>query len=68
MFSAESQYETDFALCDQRWHVVKAEVIQRVITLRVDEGNVSYAFDQSATRPKASKLPLFIGGFPGKHH
>ncbi|XP_064605903.1 laminin subunit alpha-2-like [Liolophura sinensis] len=64
VFSAESQYDTDFALCDQRWHVVKAEVIQRVITLRVDEGNVSYAFDQSATRPKESKHPLFIGGFP----
>ena len=65
--TVESSFNTEYHLCDNQWHKVKASVINGVITLQVDNqpsetANISGEINGAAT------APVFIGGLPGKSY
>ena len=65
--TVESNYNTEYHLCDNQWHKVKVSVITGVITLQVDN-QPSESANFSGEIISGTTAPVFIGGLPGESY
>ncbi|XP_043232783.1 laminin subunit alpha-1-like [Amphibalanus amphitrite] len=61
---ARMKFATRFAMCDNRWHTVKAYYVQNQARLRVDKYPETYGVKKDSGRILTGRFPLYIGGLP----
>ncbi|XP_063216579.1 laminin subunit alpha-1 [Bacillus rossius redtenbacheri] len=58
-------FPSPFALCDNRWHSIKAYFVNDELTLKVDSQNSTYGHSGNGLLSEAeTNSPLYIGGLP----
>ena len=65
----EQNFSSPYAMCDNRWHKIRAVYNDEELTLKVDELDQKYGLPTSISKHLMTSVvmsPLFIGGLPGK--
>ncbi|BES88583.1 laminin subunit [Nesidiocoris tenuis] len=64
-FRVVQEFESEFAVCDNRWHRVQAHYVNDELSLRVDDRDQSYWLsDNGHLTATTTNSPLYIGGIP----
>uniref|UniRef100_A0A0A9YKQ2 Laminin subunit alpha-1 n=1 Tax=Lygus hesperus TaxID=30085 RepID=A0A0A9YKQ2_LYGHE len=64
-FRVVQELDSEFTVCDNRWHRIQAHYINDELTLRVDDHDQSYWLsDNGHLTVATTKSPLYIGGIP----
>ncbi|CAK9294069.1 unnamed protein product [Gordionus sp. m RMFG-2023] len=53
-------------ICDDKWHTVLAAYVKNIITLKVDEFDIEFGFDEGNLKETKTNNFLYVGGFPDK--
>lgn len=66
-FRVEQSFQSDFAMCDNKWHKIQAFYVEDKLTLKVDQFEQKYwLLDNGHITEAHTNSPLYIGGLPGK--
>lgn len=64
--SVSQSFASQYDVCDNRWHSVKANYVENALTLKVDNLDEQYGFSNDGFSAATKRGgPLFIGGLPG---
>lgn len=66
LFRAESKYNSEFSLCGNQWHTVRAEYLRNVVKLNVDNQGDTFGISKAGHTLLPTNAPLFIGGVQSK--
>lgn len=66
-FRVEQSFQSEFAICDNKWHQIQAFYVEDKLTLKVDQFEQKYwLLDNGHITGARTHSPLYIGGLPGK--
>lgn len=67
-FRVEQSFQSEFAICDNKWHQIQAFYVEDKLTLKVDQFEQKYwLLDNGHITGARTHSPLYIGGLPGKY-
>lgn len=65
-FRVEQTFQSEFAICDNKWHRIQAFYVEDKLTLKVDQFEQKYwLLDNGHITGARTHSPLYIGGLPG---
>lgn len=66
-FRVEQSFQSEFTLCDNKWHQIQVFYVKDKLTLKVDQFEQKYwLLDNGHITGAQTNSPLYIGGLPGK--
>ncbi|VVC37186.1 Hypothetical protein CINCED_3A012310 [Cinara cedri] len=64
-FRVEQSFQSEFAICDNKWHQIQAFYVEDKLTLKVDQFEQKYwLLDNGHITGARTHSPLYIGGLP----
>lgn len=67
-FEVEQSLESEYSICDNRWHKIQASFMNDQLTLKVDHLDKTYWLSDNGHLTEArTNSPLYIGGLPGMY-
>lgn len=67
-FKIEHLFPSEYVICDNKWHTIKAYYAHEELTLRVDGVDKKYWLSDNGHLTEAhTNSPLYIGGLPGRY-
>jgi len=64
-FRVEQSFQSEFAICDNKWHQIQAFYVEDKLTLKVDQFEQKYwLLDNGHITGARTNSPLYIGGLP----
>lgn len=65
-FRVEQSFQSEFAICDNKWHQIQAFYNEDKLTLKVDQFEQKYwLLDNGHITGAPTHSPFYIGGLPG---
>jgi len=65
-FRVEQSFQSEYAICDNKWHQIQAFYVEDKLTLKVDQFEQKYwLLDNGHITGARTHSPLYIGGLPG---
>lgn len=65
-FNLEISLESEYTVCDNRWHRIQVNYVNDELILKVDHTDKTYWLSDNGHLTEAvTNSPLYIGGIPG---